>query len=107
MLSLSNAGAAGGPPCAIRLCALSPGARVQSTTLALTAAHGAVGPMTVTIDRDDRTRRRSARATRLPTSRGARADPRQQPRKLASGTSHPDGCLFCLFRSRVRSPQTR
>ncbi len=107
MLSLSNAGAEGGPPCAIRLRSLSLGARVHSTTLALMAAHGAVGPMTVTINRGDSPRRRSARATCLPTSRGGRAEPRQQPRKLASGTSHSDRCLFSLFRSRVRSPETR
>ena len=45
MLSLLNAGAEGDPPTAIRLRALSLGAGVQSTTLALMAAHGAVGPM--------------------------------------------------------------
>ena len=45
MLSLSNATAEGDQPSAIRLCALSLGAGVQSTTLALMAAHGAVGPM--------------------------------------------------------------
>ncbi len=45
MLSLSNAGAEGDPPSAIRLRALSLGAGVQSTTLALMAAHGAVGLM--------------------------------------------------------------
>ena len=45
MPSLSNAGAEGDPPTAIRLRALSLGAGVQSTTLALMAAHGAVGPM--------------------------------------------------------------
>ena len=45
MPSLSNAGAEGDPPSAIRLRALSLGAGVQSTTLALMAAHGAVGPM--------------------------------------------------------------
>ena len=83
-LSLSNAGAEGGPPSAIRLRALSLDAGVQSTALALMAAHGAVGPMTVTIDRDDGPRRRSSCATCLPTSRGARAEPRQQPRKLAA-----------------------
>lgn len=53
MLSLSNAGAEGEPPSAIRLRALSLGARVHSTTLALMAADGAVGPITLTIDRDD------------------------------------------------------
>lgn len=107
MLSLSNAGAEGGPPSAIRLRALSPGAPVHSTTLALMAADGAVGPISLTIDRDDSPRPRSARATCLATLRGARADPRQQPRKLASGMSHSDRCLFSLFRSRVRSPETR
>ncbi len=45
MLSLSNAGAEVDQPSAIRLRALSLGAGVQSTTLALMAAHGAVGPM--------------------------------------------------------------
>ena len=45
MHSLSNAGAEGDQPSAIRLRALSLGAGVQSTTLALMAAHGAVGPM--------------------------------------------------------------
>ena len=45
MLSLSNAGAERDPPSAIQLRALSLGAGVQSTTLALMAAHGAVGPM--------------------------------------------------------------
>lgn len=45
MLPLSNAGAEGDQPSAIRLRALSLGAGVQSTTLALMAAHGAVGPM--------------------------------------------------------------
>ena len=45
MLSLSNAGAEGDQPSAIRLRALSLGVGVQSTTLALMAAHGAVGPM--------------------------------------------------------------
>lgn len=107
MLSLSNAGAEGEPPSAIRLRALSLGARVHSTTLALMAADGAVGPITVTINRDDSAQRRSARATRLPTSRGARADPGQQPRKLASGTSHSDRCLFSLSRSPVGSLETR
>ncbi len=107
MLSLSNAGAEGEPPSAIRLRALSLGARVHSTTLALVAADGAVGPITLTIDRDDSPRPRSTCATCLATSRGARAEPRQQPRKLASGTSHSDRCLFSLFRSRVRSPETR
>ncbi len=67
MLSLSNVGAEGGPPSAIRLRVLSPGAGVQSTTLALMAAHSAVGPMTVTNGRDDSPRRRSARAACLPT----------------------------------------
>ena len=107
MLSLSNVGAEGGPPSANRLRALSLGAGVHSIRLALMAAHGAVGPMTVTIDRDDSARRRSARATCLSTSRGARADLRQQPRKLASRTSHSDRCLFSLFRSPVRSTETR
>ncbi|WP_269586445.1 hypothetical protein [Roseibium sp. Sym1] len=45
MLSLSNGGAEGFQPSAIRLRALSLGAGVKSTTLALMAAHGAVGPM--------------------------------------------------------------
>ena len=45
MPSLSNAGAEGDQPSAIRLRALSLGVGVQSTTLALMAAHGAVGPM--------------------------------------------------------------
>jgi hypothetical protein len=45
MLPLPNARTEGGPPSAIRLRALSLGAGVQSTTLALMAAHGAVGPM--------------------------------------------------------------
>ena len=45
MLSLSNAGAERDPPSAIQLRALSLGAGVQSTTLALMAAQGAVGPM--------------------------------------------------------------
>ena len=45
MLALSNSDAEGDPPTAIRLRALSLGAGVQSTTLALMAAHGAVGPM--------------------------------------------------------------
>lgn len=43
MLSLSNAGSEGDPTSAIRLRALSIGARVQSMALALIAAHGAVG----------------------------------------------------------------
>lgn len=107
MLSLSNAGAEGGPPSAIRLRALSFSAGVQSTTLALVAVHGAVGSMKATIDRDDSPQRRSARATCLPTSRGARAEPRQQPRKLASGTSHSDRCLFSLYRSRASGHRRR
>lgn len=44
MLSLSNAGAEGEPPSAIRLRALSLGARVHSKTLALMAADGRSGP---------------------------------------------------------------
>ena len=45
MLSVPTATAEGDQPSAIRLRALSLGAGVQSTTLALMAAHGAVGPM--------------------------------------------------------------
>ena len=45
MLPLPNTNAEGDQPSAIRLRALSLGAGVQSTTLALMAAHGAVGPM--------------------------------------------------------------
>ncbi|MEC9244426.1 MAG: hypothetical protein VYB05_06615, partial [Pseudomonadota bacterium] len=45
MLSFSNAAAEGIEPSAIRLRVLSLGAGVQSTTLALMAAHGEIGPM--------------------------------------------------------------
>lgn len=45
MLSLSNATGEGDQPSAIRLRVLSLGAGVQSTTLALMAAHGEIGPM--------------------------------------------------------------
>jgi hypothetical protein len=45
MLSFSNAAAEGIKPSAIRLRVLSLGAGVQSTTLALMAAHGEIGPM--------------------------------------------------------------
>ena len=45
MHSLSNVTAEGDQPSAIRLRALSLGAGVQSTTLALMASHGAVRPM--------------------------------------------------------------
>ncbi len=45
MLSIPHVTVEGGEPSVIRLRALSLGAGVQSTTLALMAAHGAVGPM--------------------------------------------------------------
>ena len=45
MLSLSNVTEEGDQPSAIRLRVLSRGAGVQSTTLALMAAHGEIGPM--------------------------------------------------------------
>ncbi|SON58420.1 hypothetical protein HDIA_P0011 (plasmid) [Hartmannibacter diazotrophicus] len=77
MLSFSNTDAEGGPPSNIRLRALSFGAGVQLKTLALMAAHGAVGHMPVVIDRNDSPGRRSICGTCLPTSRGAGARPRQ------------------------------
>lgn len=45
MLSLSNLTEEGDQPSTIRLRVLSLGAGVQSTTLALMAAHGEIGPM--------------------------------------------------------------
>lgn len=97
MLCLSNESAEGDPPSVIRTRALSLGAGVQSTTLSLMAAHGAVGPACpsssiATIAQDNG----ASAALVCPHHAVPEQDPGNN-RAAYSRKPHSDECLYSSF----------